>query len=71
MATKIFRKGLDSLSNGTVFGAIAGVLIVTGRSIYDAIVPRIPENIQILGEYSLPIYIIGIFTVLGYVVDRV
>lgn len=66
-----FKKGTDGLLNGSVLGGIAGALVVWGQTVYNYIVPMIPESWQIFGEYSIPVIIIAIGVLIGYIVDRV
>ena len=66
----ILRKGADRLGNGILFGIVAGFAAVFGERIIAQIVPLIPEKALILGTLSLPVYIISIFAVAGYIIDR-
>jgi len=66
-----FRKGSDNLLNGTIIGMIVGALVVWGQRVYDFVVPMIPESWMIFGEFSVPVILIAIGGLIGYIVDRV
>jgi len=66
-----WKKGSDTLHNGTVLGAVAGALIVWGDKVYNWLIPVIPEAwITFAGDWSIPIILIGLGALLGYAVDR-
>ena len=71
MASQIWKKGTDSLKNGLVLGALLGAMIVWGAQIYSWLIINVPTAWLILGEWSLPIYIIGVGALAGYIIDRV
>lgn len=66
----IWRKGKDTLHNGTVLGVLLGIAVVWGSTILAKIEEIIPETWIVLGEYSIPVYIIGACALLGYLIDR-
>ena len=66
----IFRKARDNLANGAVLGGLLGVAIVWGDTVLGWIEGIIPEAGIVLGEWSIPIYVIGAGILLGYAIDR-
>jgi len=66
----LLRKGSDSLKNGMVLGALSGVFIWQGSKIYSYLIINIPSAWLKLGACSLPIYLIGLGALVGYIVDR-
>jgi len=71
MASQFFQKGKDKLLNGIVLGALLGAAIVWGAQIYTWLIINVPSAWLVLGEWSLPIYVIGFGAILGYIVDRI
>jgi len=65
-----WKKGRDTLHNGTVLGALAGLFIWQGANVYSWLIINIPTAWLKLGTYSLPIYLIGLGALVGYIVDR-
>ncbi len=65
----VFRK--DKLLNGVVLGAALGAAIVWGAPIYSWLIINIPSAWLVLGDFSLPIYIIGIGALAGLIVDKI
>jgi len=65
-----WKQGKDTLHNGTVLGALLGIAIVWGSVILAKIEELIPATWEVLGEYSIPVYIIGACAILGYAMDR-
>ncbi len=68
--TSFWKKGSDTLHNGTVLGALAGLFIWQGASIYTWLIEQVPSVWLKLGTYSLPIYLIGAGALIGYIIDR-
>ena len=66
----IFKKVKDNLANGTLLGALVGVAVVWGDKLYAWMQGAIPEAWTVLGEWSIPIYVIGIGALIGYGIDR-
>ena len=71
MASQLFQRGKDKLLNGLVLGALLGAAIVWGAPIYSWLIINVPSAWLVLGDLSLPIYIIGAGAILGYIIDRV
>ena len=69
MAT-LMKKGSDSLRNGTILGAIAGVFIWQGSNIYTWLIETLPSAWMALGDWSLPIYLIAGGALIGWIIDR-
>lgn len=69
MAT-FWRRGTDNLKNGTILGGIFGLVIVFGQAIYDFFVDIIPESWIFLGSWSIPVYLVLVGALLGYIIDR-
>jgi len=65
-----WKKGRDTLHNGTVLGALAGFFIWQGANVYSWLIINIPTAWLKIGTYSLPIYLIGLGALVGYIVDR-
>ena len=72
MAQSLLQRGKDNLANGAVLGGITGALIIYGQRVYDWLVPLIPESwIGIFPDgYGIPVILIGIGVLLGYIIDR-
>ena len=68
--TGFWRKGSDTLHNGTVLGALLGAAIVWGNHLYSWLITNIPGAWLKLGSYSLPIYLVGAGALIGYLIDR-
>ena len=68
-----WKKGGDTLQDGTVLGAIAGALLVWGDKVSSWLIPMIPVSARTFAgdTFSLPIIFIGAGAILGYIVDRV
>ena len=67
----LLHRGKDKLLNGVVLGAMLGAAIVWGAPIYSWLIINIPSTWLVLGDLSLPIYIIGVGALAGYFVDRI
>ena len=67
----LLHRGKDKLLNGIILGALLGAAIVWGADIYSWLILNFPNNLLVLGEWSLPIYIIGAGALIGYIVDRI
>lgn len=66
----LWKKGKDKLDNGAILGAISGALIYFGEDVVAFLQETIPESAKFMGEWSLLIYSIGGFALLGYILDR-
>jgi len=67
----IWKKGSDTLHNGLVIGILMSAAILWGDKIYNWIVPIIPEvATTFAGEWSIPIVLLGLGGLAGYLVDR-
>lgn len=66
----IWKSGKDTLHNGIVIGILLGIALVWGQPVYDWIVSIIPTTWDWLGTYTIPIIVIGIAGLVGYIVDR-
>ena len=66
----IFKKAKDNLANGALLGAILGAGIVWGDKVLGWIEGMVPEAWIVLGEWSIPIYLIAAGAFLGYAIDR-
>ncbi len=64
-----FRK--DKLLNGVVLGGLLGAAIVWGAPIYSWIIINFPNNWLVLGDVSLPAYLIGLGALAGWIVDKI
>jgi len=65
-----WKQGKDTLHNGAVLGALLGIAIIWGNTILAKIEELIPTAWEVLGEYSIPVYVIAAGALLGYAVDR-
>ena len=66
-----WKQGRDTLANGSLLGGIAGALVVWGDKVYDWMVPLIPDAwTSFGGDYSIPIIVIGVGALVGYLIDR-
>lgn len=68
--TSFWKKTGDNLQNGTILGALFGAAIVWGGGIYDWIVEMVPLNWLLIGDLSIPLYLVGAGALIGYIVDR-
>jgi len=64
------KTGKDTLHNGAVLGALLAAAVIWGNIVYDWLIGVIPAEWLILGEFSLPVYLLVVGALLGYVVDR-
>ncbi len=71
MVSSLLQKGKDKLLNGVILGALFGAVIVWGVNIYGWLITNVPSSWLVLGEFSLPVYVIGAGALIGYIVDRV
>jgi len=62
----------DKLVNGTALGAIVGITLFWGSGIRDWIMDTFsaPSQLSFLGDLGLPLIVIGIFTLAGYLIDK-
>ena len=61
----------DDLFNGVVLGGLLGAAIVWGAPIYTWIIETVPSAWLVLGNSSLPLYLIGVGALIGYIVDKI
>ena len=66
----MWQKGKDSLKNGFVLGALLGAAIAWGNKLYSWLLITIPSSWLVLGSWSLPVYLIVLFGIVGYWIDR-
>ena len=64
------RTGRDNLQNGAILGALLAAAIVWGSTVYEWIEGIVPLDWLVLGEFSLPVYLLGLGALVGYIVDR-
>ncbi len=69
--TSMLQRGKDKLVNGVILGALFGAMIIWGAQIYTWLQTTVPTTWLVLGEFSLPVYIIGLGALAGYLVDRI
>ena len=69
--SQLFQRGKDKLLNGIILGGLLGAAIVWGAPIYSWLIINVPSAWLVLGDLSLPIYIIGAGAIIGYIIDRV
>ncbi len=60
----------DKARNGTFLGMLAGLFIWQGANIYTFIIENFPSAWYYLGEWSLPIYLIVGFGLIGFIIDK-
>ncbi len=72
MAQSFLKRGSDGLSNGIIAGGLAGSLVVWGETVKTWAMDIIPLSwIDVFPEgYGLPIILISIGALIGYIVDR-
>jgi len=68
--TTFWHRGADNLKNGTILGGLFGLAIVLGDSLYNFFQNNIPESWLYLGSLSIPVYVIVLFTIIGYFIDK-
>ncbi len=66
----LLKKGRDNLLNGTVLGGILAAAIIWGGTVYEWIEGIVPVDWLVLGEWSLPVYLLGVGALVGYIIDR-
>lgn len=69
MASSAFTRGPDNLKNGIVLGGLFGLGIYFGSNIMNFLITTIPENWKILGAFSIPVYLILLGMLIGYIID--
>jgi len=60
----------DKVKNGTFLGGLLGFAIWQGANIYTWLIETIPSVWMKLGEFSLPLYLIGAGALVGYIIDK-
>ena len=71
MAKSFWKKGTDTLHNGVVMGGLLGAAVAWGDTVLAKVEDVIPAGLAtVLGEYTIPIYLIAAGALLGYAVDR-
>ena len=60
----------DKIRNGGVLGGLLGLSIWQGANIYSWILIHIPTSWLVIGDYSLPIYLIVAGIILGLIIDK-
>ncbi len=60
----------DTAKNGTVVGGLMGLFIVIGDTIVKSLKDILPSSWLILGDLSVPIYIILVSVIVGYAIDK-
>lgn len=60
----------DDLFNGVVLGGLLGAAIVWGAPIYTWIIETVPPAWYVLGDPSLPLYLIGAGMLVGWIIDK-
>lgn len=64
------KTGKDTLHNGAILGGLLAAAIIWGGTVYGWIEGIVPVDWLILGDFSLPVYLLGIGALVGYIVDR-
>ena len=67
---EIWKKAKDNLMNGAIFGALVGLAFAYGDKVTSFIQKLLPDSLLIFGSFSLAIYTVAIFTLIGYFLDR-
>ncbi len=67
----LLQRGRDKLLNGTILGMLLAAAIIWGSTVYGWIEGIIPVDWLILGEFSLPVYLLGLGALIGNIVDRI
>lgn len=65
-----WKSGKDTLQNGAILGAVAGLLMFYGDKVVNFVTGWIPSKYMYFGDLSLLIYSVGIFSLVGYLLDR-
>ena len=66
-----WRKGSDSLKNGTIFGAVLGIAMISADKIMNFVESIIPQTWMVIpGGYSVQVYTVALLALVGYIIDR-
>lgn len=66
----LWRRGSDSLKNGVALGIICALGIIFGEKIMNFLGNNFPKDFMYLGNWSVQVYLIVLFMIIGYIVDR-
>ncbi len=60
----------DKVKNGLVVGSLMGLAVVFGERIFNLIANNMPKEWFLFGNITPQIYIVVLFAVIGYIVDK-
>ena len=60
----------DKVKNGVVVGGLMGLAVVFGERIFNFIANSMPKEWFLFGNTTPQIYIVILFAVMGYIVDK-
>ncbi len=60
----------DKVKNGFVVGSLMGLAVVFGERIFNLIANNMPKEWFLFGNITPQIYIVILFAVIGYIVDK-
>lgn len=60
----------DKVKNGLVVGSLMGLAVVFGERIFNLIANNMPKEWFLFGNTTPQIYIVILFAVIGYIVDK-
>ena len=60
----------DKVKNGLVVGSLMGLAVVFGERIFNLIANNMPKEWFLFGNITPQIYIVILFAVIGYIVDK-
>jgi len=60
----------DKVKNGLVVGSLMGLAVVFGARIFNLIANNMPKEWFLFGNITPQIYIVVLFAVIGYIVDK-
>lgn len=61
----------DKIQNGAIGGAVAGALMYWGEKVVEFAESIVPQPAQTFaGELSIPIIFIGLFALIGLILDK-
>lgn len=60
----------DKVKNGLVVGGLMGLAVVFGERIFNFIANTMPKDWFLFGNITPQIYIVILFIVIGYIVDK-
>jgi len=69
--TKFWKSSLkDKAKNGLIIGSLMGLSVVFGERIFNLIANNMPKEWFFFGDITPQIFIIILFAIIGFIVDK-